>query len=88
MTTGIITATGPAVVHRGVTVPLPATHTALGAAVAAVIAAIDAGEVLPCQHCGRFDCECWEWAELMNAPEPEADPHGDLSWRESTEINF
>ena len=74
MTTGIITDRGPAIRHRGVTVPLPATRTALGAAVAALIAAIDAGELQPCPHCGRFDCEC---------EQPSADPHGDLSvWLE------
>ena len=70
MTTGIVTATGPAIVHRGVTVPLPATRTPLGDAVAAVIADIDAGEIVACPHCGRFDCECWEWVELMTAPPP------------------
>ena len=70
MTTGIVTADGPAIRHRGVTVQLPATRTPLGAAVVAAIAAIDAGEIVACPHCGRFDCECWEWAELMSAPEP------------------
>ena len=78
MTTGIITADGPAIIHRGVTVPLPATRTPLGAAVAAAIAAIDAGEIAPCPHCGRFACEC----------EPEADPHGDLSIWQDCEIPF
>ena len=74
MTTGIITARGPAIIHRGVTVPLPATRTPLGAAVATLIAAIDAGELQPCPHCGRFDCEC---------EQPSADPHGDLAvWLE------
>ena len=72
--TGIVTANGPAIVHRGVTVPLPATRTPLGAAVAAAVAAIDAGELVACAHCGRFDCEC---------EQPSADPHGDLSaWLE------
>ena len=52
MTTGIITARGPAIIHRGVTVQLPAERTPLGAAVAAAVAAIDSGELLPCQHCG------------------------------------
>ena len=79
MTTGIVTATGPAIRHRGVTVPLPATRTALGAAVAALIAAIDAGELQPCPHCGRFDCEC---------EQPSADPHGDLAVWQDCEIPF
>ena len=71
--TGIVTAAGPAIRHRGVTVQLPAERTPLGAAVAAVVAAIDAGEITPCPHCGRYACEC----------EPEADPHGDLSeWQD------
>ena len=71
--TGIITPRGPAIRHRGVTVHLPAEHTPLGAAVAAAVAAIDAGELQPCPHCGRYACEC----------EPDADPHGDLSaWLE------
>ena len=79
MTTGIVTTRGPAIRHRGVTVPLPATRTALGAAVATLVAAIDAGELLPCPHCGRYACEC---------EQPSADPHGDLSaWLEG-EIPF
>ena len=52
MATGIITPTGPAIVHRGVTVPLPATLTPLGQAVAALIADIDAGRVVACPYCG------------------------------------
>ena len=79
MTTGIVTAAGPAIRHRGVTVPLPATRTPLGDAVAAVIADIDAGEIVACPHCGRYACEC---------EQPSADPHGDLSaWLEG-EIPF
>ena len=79
MTTGIITARGPAIIHRGVTVQLPATRTPLGAAVAAAVAAIDAGELQPCPVCGRYACEC---------EQPSADPHGDLSaWLEG-EIPF
>ena len=79
MTTGIITARGPAIIHRGVTVQLPATRTPLGDAVAAAVAAIDAGELQPCPHCGRYACEC---------EQPSADPHGDLSaWLEG-EIPF
>ena len=70
MTTGIITDRGPAIRHRGVTVQLPATRTPLGAAVAAAVAAIDAGELQPCPVCGRYACECWERVELMTAPPP------------------
>ena len=66
MTTGIITARGPAIIHRGVTVPLPATRTPLGAAVAAAVAAIDAGELQPCIHCGAYAvCDCLDWLEWM-----------------------
>ena len=79
MTTGIVTATGPAIRHRGVTVQLPATRTPLGAAVAAMVAAIDAGEVQPCQHCGRYACEC---------EQPSADPHDDLAVWQDCEIPF
>ena len=79
MTTGIITDRGPAIVHRGVTVPLPATRTALGAAVATLVAAIDAGELLPCPYCGRYACEC---------EQPSADPHGDLAVWQDCEIPF
>jgi len=79
MTTGIITDRGPAIRHRGVTVPLPATRTALGAAVAAAIAAFDAGEIVACPHCGRYACEC---------EQPSADPHGDLAVWQDCEIPF
>lgn len=79
MTTGIITARGPAIIHRGVTVPLPATRTPLGAAVAAAIAAIDAGEIVACPHCGRYACEC---------EQPSADPHGDLAAWQDCEIPY
>ena len=88
MTTGIITAAGPAIVHRGVTVPLPATRTPLGDAVAALVAAIDAGELLPCRHCGAYGgCDCEEWIAAMLAP-PPVDPHEDLSVWKSGEIPF
>ena len=78
MTTGIVTATGPAIVHRGVTVQLPATRTALGAAVATLVAAIDAGELLPCPYCGAGGgCDCIDWIEWMAAvgypPKEETD---------------
>ena len=71
--TGIVTDRGPAIVHRGVTVPLPATRTplgaavaTLGAAVATLVAAIDAGELLPCIHCGAYaGCDCLDWLEWM-----------------------
>ena len=78
MTTGIVTQHGPAVMHRGVVVQLPAEHTPLGAAVAAAVAAIDRGEVQPCPHCGAAgECE-----------QPSADPHGDLSAWLDTDITF
>jgi hypothetical protein len=78
MTTGIITARGPAIVHRGVTVQLPATRTPLGDAVAAVIADIDAGEIVACPHCGAVGgCDCLDWIEWMAAvgypPKEETD---------------
>ena len=77
--TGIVTANGTALRYAGVTVQLPATRTPLGDAVAAVIADIDAGEIVACPHCGRYACEC---------EQPSADPHGDLSaWLEG-EIPF
>ena len=78
MTTGIVTAAGPAIIHRGVTVPLPATRTPLGAAVATLVAAIDAGELQPCPHCGAVGgCDCLDWIEWMAAvgypPKEETD---------------
>jgi hypothetical protein len=39
-------------------------------------------DVEPCP-CGRPDCDCDEWHEIMNA-----DPHGDVSWRESVEVSY
>jgi hypothetical protein len=76
--TGIVTAHGLALRHAGVTVPLPATRTPLGAAVAAAVAAIDAGELLPCPHCGAVGgCDCLDWIEWMAAvgypPKEETD---------------
>ena len=79
MTIGIVTARGPALRHAGVTVQLPVTRTALGAAVAALVAAIDAGEIVACPHCGRYACEC---------EQPSADPHGDLAVWQDCEIPF
>ena len=75
MTTGIVTAAGPAIRHRGVTVQLPAEHTPLGAAVAAAVAAIDRGEVQPCPHCGAAGgCDCLDWLEwLAHADYPPPD---------------
>ena len=78
MTRGIVTDRGPAIVHRGVTVPLPATRTPLGDAVAAAVAAIDRGELLPCPHCGAVGgCDCLDWIEWMAAvgypPKEETD---------------
>ena len=88
MTTGIVTATGPAIVHRGVTVQLPAERTSLGEWVAEMVAAIDAGELLPCRHCGVYgECDCEEWIKTM-AGAGNADPHADLTvWLEG-EIPF
>ena len=64
--TGIVTQHGPALRHAGVTVQLPATRTPLGAAVAAAVAAIDAGELQPCIHCGAYAvCDCLDWLEWM-----------------------
>ena len=79
MTTGIITARGPAIMHRGVTVQLPAARTPLGVAVAALVAAIDAGEIVACPHCGRYACEC---------EQPSADPHDDLAVWQDCEIPY
>jgi len=75
---GIVTPTGLFVQTGGALVPLPVTRTPLGAAVAAVIAAIDAGELLPCPHCGAVGgCDCLDWIEWMAAvgypPKEETD---------------
>ena len=77
--TGIVTANGPALRHAGVTVQLPAARTPLGQAVAALVAAIDAGEIVACPHCGRYACEC---------EQPSADPHDDLAVWQDCEIPF
>ena len=77
--TGIVTANGPALRHAGVTVQLPVTRTPLGEAVAAMVAAIDAGEIVACPHCGRYACEC---------EQPSADPHDDLAVWQDCEIPF
>lgn len=70
MATGILTPTGPAIVHRGVTVPLPATLTPLGQAVAELIADIDAGRIVACPHCGVYGgCDCLDWLEWMATAE-------------------
>ncbi len=84
MAAGIVTATGPAITHAGVTVPIPAARTPVGAWIAATVAAIDAGELQSCPHCGAWaGCDCVDWLEWMSA-----DPHGDLSvWLEG-EIPF
>ena len=37
----------------------------LGQAVAALATAITNGAIEPCPACGRFDCDCDEWPELM-----------------------
>jgi hypothetical protein len=39
-------------------------------------------DIDPCP-CGRPDCDRDEWHEIMNA-----DPHGDVSWRESVEVSY
>ena len=85
MAAGIVTATGPAITHAGVTVPIPAARTPVGAWIAATVAAIDAGEIAPCPHCGKWaGCDCVDWLEWMLP----ADPHDDLSvWLEG-EIPF
>lgn len=70
--TGIVTATGAAVKVGAAVLPLPVAKTPVGAWVADIVAAIDAGELLPCQNCGRYSCECWEWVELMTAPPPDS----------------
>lgn len=75
---GIVNSAGVFVEMGGGLVPLPATHTPLGEAVAALIAAIDAGAVEPCPVCGRFDCDSDDWHEMHTSP-LDADPHGDLS---------
>ena len=77
--TGIVTQHGPALRHAGVTVQLPAARTPLGQAVAALVAAIDAGEIVACPHCGRYACEC---------EQPSADPHDDLAVWQDCEIPF
>ena len=86
--TARVTACGSAICHAGVTVPLPAEHTPLGEAVAAMVAAIDAGELLPCRHCGAYGgCDCEERIAAMQAP-PSVDPHEDLSIWKLGEIPF
>ena len=79
MTSGIVTQHGPALRHAGVTVQLPAARTPLGQAVAALVAAIDAGEIVACPHCGRYACEC---------EQPSADPHDDLAVWQDCEIPY
>ncbi len=46
--------------------PLPVAKMTLGQWMAATVAAIDAGELLPCPHCGKFaGCDCVDWLEWM-----------------------
>lgn len=67
---GIITADGAAVRVGAAVLPLPATKTPAGAWVAATVAAYDAGELLPCRHCGRYGgCDCEDWLEFMAGAE-------------------
>lgn len=68
MVSGIVTQRGPAVVHRGAVVPLPATGQAL--------AEWAAGLNL-CPECGGQTCDCVtpeEMAALLTRL--DADPHG------------
>ena len=80
------------------------TRTPLGESIAAFLAT----DPEPCPVCGRYDCDCDEWPELMYtdpieerpcirchryncncAAQPfNVDPHGDLTWRDSLEINY
>lgn len=61
--------------------------TPLGAAVREACAALLAGELKPCQWCGSIaPCDCLWWHEYMLLQ--DADPHGDLTWRESEEVPF
>ena len=76
--TGIVTSAGAAVRVGAAVVALPKAQTAVGQFIADMVARIDSGELKPCPNCGHFDCECWDWVELMTAP-PPADPHDDLS---------
>jgi hypothetical protein len=62
--------------------------TPLGRDVQALCDAILRGDVEPCPVCNRYDCDGGEWHELMTAPEPDADPHGDLSALQSLSIPF
>ena len=68
--TGIVTRNGAAVRVGAALLSLPSAKTPAGEWVAGVIAAIDSGAIKPCPNCGRYSCECWEWAELMTAPQP------------------
>ena len=78
MVTGIVTTSGAAVKAGGALHRLPKAHTEVGQFIASLVAKIDSGELTPCPNCSHFDCECWEWVELMTAP-PPVDPHDDLS---------
>ena len=65
---GLVTSTGVFVQAGGALLPLPAARTPLGQWMAATVAAIDAGELLPCPHCGKFaGCDCLDWIEWMAA---------------------
>lgn len=64
--TGIVTPSGAAVRVGAAVLPLPVARTPVGAWVAGVIAAIDAGELQPCPHCGTWGgCDCVDWLEWM-----------------------
>ena len=68
MTTGIVTAAGPAIVHRGVTVLLPAT----GQPLAEWVAGLNL-----CPECGGQVCDCIPAADMAALlARIDADPHG------------
>jgi hypothetical protein len=84
---GHVTQCGVFVEVGAARLPLPVARTPVGQWVAQVIADIDSGALLPCEHCGGYcGCGCDWWLEAMEAR--EVDPHGDLSWRESEELSY
>ena len=71
MVTGIVTPSGAAVRVGAAVLPLPAARTPAGVWVAGIVAAYDAGELLPCRHCGQYGgCDCIDWIEMMNGAAP------------------
>ena len=64
--TGHVTSAGVFADVGGVAHPIPAAKTPVGAWIAAIVAQIDRGELLPCPHCGRYcGCDCDAWVEAM-----------------------